>query len=135
MDYRDHMPPPPCMKCGKGLCVKADEHAGYRCPECGENYALMIYEGPRSDVLRQLAPIMMQFKQTTSHWMTAMEGAFDQLDYNAAMTAMANYKDWLDQVATPMIDRIRQIKDGTQADPIPPGDLEIPGGWGPGKNE
>lgn len=128
MDQRDDMPPPPCMKCGKGICVKAETHGGYRCPECGENFVLMIYEGPRSDILRQLAPIMMQFRQTTSHWMEAMESAFDQLEYNGAMNAMANYKSWLDEVATPMIDRIRQIKDGKRADPIPPGSIEIPDG-------
>lgn len=123
------MPPPPCMKCGGGLCVKSELHSGYVCEQCGANHALIIYEGPDQKILTQLAPIMVHFKSSTSNWMMAMEHAFSQLEYDAAMKAMNSYKEWLDEVATPMIERIRQIKEGETSDPIPPGDLEIPGGW------
>lgn len=89
----------------------------------------MLYEGPDRDTLQQLAPIMVHFKISTSNWMMAMEQAFSKLDHENAMKAMNTYKEWLDEVATPMIERIRQIKGGEKSDPIPPGNLEIPGGW------
>ena len=130
MDIRDQLPMPPCGHCGVGLCEKSELHTGYVCRNCGKNYAVMIYEGPDYEILVQLGPIMLHFNTTTSHWMKAMTEAFSRLDYLSAMNAIETYKKWLDEVATPMIDRIRQIKAGEALDPIPPGDLEIPGGWG-----
>ena len=133
MDIRDHMPSPPCIQCGAGMCEKAKNSNGYVCKKCGHVYSLMIFEGPNAEVLTKVAPMLAHFRLTTSHWMNAMEEAFSELKYNDAMTAMLAYKEWLDEIATPMIERVRQIANGEDTEPIPPGELKIPGGWGDGK--
>lgn len=126
-DPREIMPSPPCPKCSAEM-MKSTKTNGYTCPECGDECAIVFMLGRNPEELQQIAPIIMHFRMAVMDWMKSMEFMFGTVEIDEALKGMHGFSKWITEVGIPMVEQVRQIKDGDKAEPIP--DVEIPDGPG-----
>ncbi len=90
----------------------------------------MFFTGDDPEKLQSLAPIIMHFRLHVLDWMQAMEYACGTEQYEKALLGIHSFKRWLDEVATPMVESVRQVKcgepSGEPLPDIPEGELKMP---------
>ena len=110
-DIRDKFPMPPCVMCGRGMCVKSETGEGYQCPICNQQYELGATIRPMDDMkTASLRPLVLNMRLTTGHWLMAMERAMETLDAGAMIEAMNTHKRWLDLVIAQMAQHVHEVK-------------------------
>lgn len=119
-DIRDQFPVPPCVQCGRGMCVKNERGKGYLCPSCGQYYEFEIAGAPMIDPkLAALGPMVLSLRLTMAHWRMAMEHAMETLQYEKMAELIEGHKEWLDQIGLPLADYVRKLKHDEQIESLP----------------
>lgn len=119
-DIRDKFPMPPCVQCGRGMCVKSPTNEGYQCSRCGQQYELGATIRPMDNMKAiSLRPLVLNMRLTTGHWLMAMEHAMETMNPAAMVIAMNTHKRWLSEVGISMASHVIEVRDGAEPEPEP----------------